>query len=95
MYTVDLVITKSKRGWHIESIARREGWPTTHTHSGQSTLASALWHSVPDDGSASVQTVTVKGSTMTNSEAYAIIEKCLSKSILSWKLPSYKRALGL
>jgi hypothetical protein len=94
--TQTLNITKSAKGWHIESIALWEGWERPcYTYDGANTLASALWggiHLMPEDQT-KVELITVKGQTMTNQAAYDIIEKALTGGAYSYSLPHYRSAL--
>lgn len=94
-HRLELNITKSKRGWSIENIMYWEGWPNpAYTYSGESTLAIALWSNLDCEG-VEVSKVTVKGRELTPAEIYSIIEKALAKSTLAYRLPVYRRVLGL
>ena len=90
---MEINITKSRRGWSVQTVAHREGWNPAVTNAGYSTLASALWHCIDRNDPAQVYIVTVKGERMTSERVYQIIEKDLSKSVLSYALPAYAQAL--
>jgi len=90
---MEINVDKSRRGWSVQSIAHWEGWNPAVTNAGYSTLASALWHSIDRNDPAGEYVITVKGEPMTSERVYQIIEKDLSKSVLSYALPAYARAL--
>ena len=92
---LELTIDKSRRGWSVEERAFREGCPVAVTNSGQSTLASALWHSIRTDYITEVSSVTVKGKPVSSERVYQIIEKDLSGGVLAYALPGYARVLGV
>ena len=81
---------------YMKQSALWEGWNNPAvTNAGHSTLASALWHSIDQNDPAGEYVITVKGEPMTSERAYQIIEKDLSKSVLSYALPAYARALSV
>ena len=89
-------VNKSRRGWSVQSIVKRAGWPDSVTNAGYSTLASALWHTIDQNRpQCKIESVTVKGKRWTNDRVYAKIESDLEDSICAYSLPDYRRALGL
>ena len=91
---MEINVDKSGRGWSVQTIAHWEGWNNPAvTNAGYSTLASALWHSIDRNDPAGEYVIMVKGEPMSSERAYQIIEKDLSKSVLSYALPAYACAL--
>ena len=91
---MEITIDKSQRGWSVQYIVRREGWPDSVTNAGAPTLASALWHTIDAHRpQCEIASVTVKGRPMSRERVYQIIEKSLKGGPLAYSLPSYAKIL--
>lgn len=95
--TLSLHITRSPKRWHAETII---SWNNSdnqnHTHSLYSTLASTLWHCLdPRDHDITLDELTLKGVPLSRAKAYSIIQKDLADSVLEYRLPAFRKVLGI
>ena len=60
---IEAHLTKSRRGWSVQTIVHREGWPDSVTHGPARTVASGVYGVVSDaaDQGWALTRVTVKG----------------------------------
>ena len=92
--SMQIIVSKSRRGWSVQSIVSREGWPDSVTNAGYRTLACALWHTIDQNRpQCEIASVTVKGKPVSRERVYQIIEKDLSGGICAYSLPDYAKVL--
>lgn len=94
--TMRLEIQKHNRGWSCTSIVKYPGWSNDAiTNSGQSTLASVLWHKVGRciDLDAKLLSITVNGKDMPFDKVWEIVYKALVDGGLAYELPKIKKLL--
>ena len=62
---IEAHLTKSRRGWSVQTIVHREGWPDSVTHGPARTVAWGVYKVVSDaaDQGWTLTRVTVKGET--------------------------------
>lgn len=96
MTSATVEIQKRQRDWGYTITVKYPDWPKpVITGGGESTLKSALWHTVLHclDGDLEIESVTVKGKAMPLAEVCERVEQALHGSVLNYRLEGVRKAL--